>query len=466
MIIPVSLAGLAEVVLVPVVMHWKGEEGGVTGAAIFNFLWYAVSISALIYLYRTTGKMSKSIADDYAGVQSKIEEYKRAASSEQEKANKALQEEKSLRSELDGLREKLEAQSKEMTAQQESSTAEFTRIAKELQDSQRHANELAESEADLKNLLHQTQQDAKQHDLVVSDLKGQIEEMRQSQESLQRSSSTLQEKIRNSESVQAKLEDELKGKTARELELDGKFAELRKDRDQKEVQIDALNREITDIEGRIEQLNDQLAQERSKISVRDEEIANLQSQVDALTEKCEALMIEKEEWSGSSMRLEELEAALMDSESMAGHLSESLSQLEVALEDRDREPPYVAKDHLEFSANHWGEDDAPEENKRHLVLNWHNRGARIYMIEVEAAENDEGGTELAADIETPFKVGRDSNTRVRIRPKSKSVKVLPRQLDVTIYYALHAYPIRLRIDRKTPRIDRLDLTEQDEAANA
>ncbi len=186
-----------------------------------------------------------------------------------------------------------------------------------------------------------------------------------------------------------------------------------------------------------QQLNDDLAARTLELGDVSEQLARLKQLTD---EQATASGAEAEQRKQLQDQLLEVEGKLTRKEA-------ALSDLEKAYSDAEREKPYEAHRHMEWTLNHF--------DPKAITFKFTNEGAKVFLVGVET-----NIPELRYEFETGHDLPRDDfEARIKLAIKKveqKRMEQLPDEFDMTVLYALNVFPIHFKIrPREGQKIERV-----------
>jgi chromosome segregation ATPase len=184
-------------------------------------------------------------------------------------------------------------------------------------------------------------------------------------------------------------------------------------------------------------LQDELAEARQSLDAAEKQLALQQKLAD---EAASAGGAEAEQRRKLEIQLVELEAKLTRKEA-------ALVELEAAFNDAEREKPYEAHRHMEWTINHF--------DPKAITFKFTNEGAKVFFVGVET-----NFPELRYEFETGHDLPRgDFEARIKLaikKAEQQRMGELPEEIDMTVLYALHVFPIQFKIrPRAGQKIERV-----------
>jgi len=186
-----------------------------------------------------------------------------------------------------------------------------------------------------------------------------------------------------------------------------------------------------------QRLNDELADRKLELSETQEKLTRLKQMAD---EQAAISGSEAEQRRKLQDELIELEAKLARKEA-------ALSDLERVHADAEREEPYQAHRHMQWTLNHF--------DPKAITFKFTNEGAKVHLVAV-----DTNVPQLRYEFETGRDLPRgDFEARIKLaikKAEQKNMEQLPDEFDMTVFYALNVFPIHFKIrPRDGQRIERI-----------
>lgn len=147
-------------------------------------------------------------------------------------------------------------------------------------------------------------------------------------------------------------------------------------------------------------------------------------------------------------QLQRLRDQLLEAEARLSRKEAALKDLEQVHADSTHETAYEAHRHMEWTLNHF--------DPGAITFKFNNLGARIYLVDVQTS-----APQLRYEFETGRELpsGSDAESRIKLAIKKSeqaTMKVLPDEFDMTVFYALNIYPIQFKIrPREGQKIERI-----------
>ena len=187
-----------------------------------------------------------------------------------------------------------------------------------------------------------------------------------------------------------------------------------------------------------QQLNDEFTECRLQLGETQEQLNRLKQMFDEQSAAGE----------NDVEQIQKLRDQLLDVEGKLSRKEAALSDLELVHGDSNRETPYEAHKHMEWTLNHF--DD------KSLTFKFNNLGAKVFLVHVET-----NFPQLRYEFETGRELprGKDFESRVKVairKSEQQKMKELPAEFDMTVFYALNIYPIDFKIrPHKSQKIERI-----------
>ena len=239
-------------------------------------------------------------------------------------------------------------------------------------------------------------------------------------------------------------QEESAGQEQELVERRAEIAELIAERDTLKSMEAALTAKLKETEASFKagerarlQLNDELAARTLELGDVSEQLALLKK------------LTEEQAIAGGSEaeQRKQLQDQLLELEGKLSRKEAALSDLETAYADAEREKPYEAHRHMEWTINHF--------DPKAITFKFTNDGAKVYLVGVETDV-----PELRYEFETGHDLPRDDfEARIKLAIKKveqKKLEQLPDEFDMTVLYAMHVFPIRFKIrPREGQKIERV-----------
>lgn len=232
---------------------------------------------------------------------------------------------------------------------------------------------------------------------------------------------------------------------ARELsERRSEISDLIIERDQLNSMEAALTEKLKDAEASRKEaerarqrLNDELADRKLELSETQEQLTRLKQMAD---EQAAIGGTEAEQRRRLQDELLEVEARLARREA-------ALTDLERVHADAEREEPYQAHRHMQWTINHF--------DPKAITFKFINEGAKVFLVDVET-----NVPQFRYEFETGRDLPRgDFEARIKLaikKAEQKNMEQLPDEFDMTVLYALNVFPIKFKIrPREGQRIERI-----------
>jgi len=184
---------------------------------------------------------------------------------------------------------------------------------------------------------------------------------------------------------------------------------------------------LQETERKRQQLNDEFAECRLNLGESEEKLSRLKQMFDEQSAAGE----------NDVEQIKELKEQLLKAEEDLNRKETALMDLEKVHKDTDRETPYEAHKHMEWTMNHF--------DPKGITFKFNNQGARVYLVDVET-----NFPQLRHVFETGRELLRGSDAEARIKlaikkAEEKNMPQLPEEIDMTVFYALNIYPIQFKI---------------------
>ena len=203
------------------------------------------------------------------------------------------------------------------------------------------------------------------------------------------------------------------------------------------AKLNQTEERLSDSEGNCKQANNALAERELDLKDLQRQLASLKKLAD---EQAAAGGADAEQRRKLQDQVAELEGKLARKEA-------ALSDLEQAFADAEREKPYEAHRHMEWTLNHF--------DPKAITFKFTNEGAKAFLVGVET-----NIPELRYELETGHELPRDDfEARIKLaikKAEQKRMEQLPDEFDMTVLYALHVFPINFKIrPREGQKIERV-----------
>ena len=184
---------------------------------------------------------------------------------------------------------------------------------------------------------------------------------------------------------------------------------------------------LQETERKRQQLNDDFAECRLNLGESEEKLARLKQMFDEQSAAGE----------NDVEQIKKLQEQLLEVEGKLGRREAALKDLELVHADSNRETPYEAHKHMEWTMNHF--------DPQSITFKFNNLGAKIYLVDVETSV-----PQLRYVFETGREItrGNESESRIKLAIKKSELKnmgSLPGEFDMTVFYALNIYPIQFKV---------------------
>lgn len=281
-------------------------------------------------------------------------------------------------------------------------------------------------------------------------LRTEAQEARKRMESAESAASEQISRYEQLEAAHTEKTDSLKKSQARCAQLEGdlkaeqeRLAEQVTEREQLESELAALQQQLADadressrLKTESHNLRDALGETKGELqTVRDQLAAQRKSAEDAAASGGEA-----------AERCRALEERILDLEGRLSRKEAALVELEAAYRDASGETTYAAHRHMEWTLNHY--------DPQAITFKFTNEGAKAYLVGVET-----NYPELRYELETGHDLPRDKEARIKLairKAEQARMAELPEEIDLTVLYALHVFPIQFKIrPRAGQKIERI-----------
>ncbi len=402
---------------------------------IFNFILLATSAILLIYCIKRSTRINQleNLLNEAGGVAASS---KRSVESMQKTHQSERERLQTLRSDMEVLRAELEA-CKQSAVEKDQHIEEINAGLAALEPARKRADE-----AEHKVLALQKEAAVLRSECAQSHKRVETAESaaRDKQIQFERIEASLEAKDRALFAKQQESADQARELSDRRSEI----SDLIVERDQLKSMEAALATKLKDADESLKEgerarqrLNDELADRKLELSETQEKLTRMQQMAD-----------EQAAIGGSEAeQRRKLQDELLEVEAKLARKEAALVDLERAHADAEREEPYQAHRHMQWTLNHF--------DPKAITFKFTNEGAKVHLVAV-----DTNVPQLRYEFETGRDLPRgDFEARIKLaikKAEQKNMEQLPDEFDMTVLYALNVFPIHFKIrPREGQRIERI-----------